>query len=222
MSFSSGFETRFRKSLQTKGKQILIYLFTLLIRLWLSTLRYRLILDERDDESIGAIYAFWHGEQLSLLKYVPLHANAIISLSKDGDLQTELMSHFKIAAIRGSSSKGGMLALRKSLRVLEQNQNLLIAMDGPKGPIYQAKEGVAYLSLISQKQIYFCSLFAHHAIRLKTWDQFLLPYPLTRVDLQFIKIIPPMIQDTPHNVSIEIQVKHYLNQIHKITNLSIK
>jgi lysophospholipid acyltransferase (LPLAT)-like uncharacterized protein len=216
------FKTTFKTAFKTAFKQILIYLFTLLIRLWLKSLRDRLILDEREDEAIGAIYAFWHGEQLSLLKYVPRHANAIISLSKDGDLQTELMSHFKIAAIRGSSSKGGMLALRKSLRVLEQNQNLLIAMDGPKGPIYEAKEGVAYLSLISQKHIYFCSLFAHHAIRLKTWDQFLLPYPFSRIDLKFMKIIPPKIKDTANDLSIDDQMTYYLNMIQKITNSSIK
>ncbi len=183
-------------------KKILPLLILIIVKIWLKTLRVTLISPYDSQET--AIFAFFHGQQFSLLTQVPKPSKAIISLSKDGDLQVEIMAGFGITAIRGSSSKGGVKALLQSKKALDQNQHILMAIDGPKGPVYQAKSGCAYLSQLSQKPIYLCHVFNQHRYTLKTWDRFELPLPFSRVLISFERLAS---QGTIEELRMEIETK---------------
>ncbi len=170
--------------------RLLLFLLVVIIKLWLKTLRVSIIDPYPADEV--AIFAFFHGQQLSLLKLIPkTRPKAMISLSQDGEIQAKLMSFFGISAIRGSSSRGGVRALLEAKKALEQAHSILMAVDGPRGPIEEVKSGCVYLSYQSQKPIYLCHVKNQCQSQLKSWDHFELPLPFSRVLISFERIDPP-------------------------------
>ena len=81
--------------------------------------------------------------------------------------------------IRGSSSKGGARAFLKLLNAInEDNSEVLITADGPKGPLRQIKDGTI---LLAQKTRSVIVPICWHANRVKilkkTWDKFKIPKP---------------------------------------------
>ena len=84
-----------------------------------------------------------------------------------------------IEAVRGSSTRGGALALRELIRLGRSGADLVVTPDGPKGPRQVAKLGVVQLAKATGLPIvplaFSCSkkLFA-------SWDRFMVPYPWSR------------------------------------------
>ena len=133
------------------------------------------------------IIAFYHGEQLLLLPHRPRDAElyAIVSQSADGDLQRWILRSFSIHSIRGSSSRGGAKALRGALRALRRGALVLISVDGPRGPRGHIHLGALYLAQMSGAPLWAVRARVGRGIRLeKSWDSFLIPSPLTRLDIK--------------------------------------
>ena len=96
------------------------------------------------------IIAFWHGRQLMMpLAYRGTSASILISQHRDGEIITNIMKKFGFCAIRGSSSRGGMQALRKLVSVGHQGQDLVVTPDGPRGPACHVQMGVMSLAKIT-------------------------------------------------------------------------
>jgi len=96
------------------------------------------------------IIAFWHGRQLMMpLAYRGTSASILISQHRDGGMIANIMKHFGFGAIRGSSSRGGMQALRKLVVVGRQGQDLVVTPDGPRGPACQVQMGVMSLAKLT-------------------------------------------------------------------------
>jgi len=128
------------------------------------------------------IYVFWHGQQF-LLVYTNRNKNIAIltSLSKDGDIQTKILSKFGYYCIRGSSSKGGVLGLREMIRAMRKGHDCAFAIDGPKGPIYKPKPGAVLLSKITEALILPVACSIKNAIIFdRAWDKYILPYPFSK------------------------------------------
>jgi lysophospholipid acyltransferase (LPLAT)-like uncharacterized protein len=158
----------------------------------------------------GGVVAFPHGEQLPLLLLRP-HGPlmAPISLSRDGALQVEVMRWFNISAARGSSSQGALSALRgldRHLRV--KGAFVLIAVDGPRGPRLHAQPGAAALARRASRPLWLCRAHCDRAIRLKSWDHFLIPLPFSRLILTTHLISAP-----PHEVSLHSALQARLYEI---------
>ena len=132
------------------------------------------------------IFAFWHGRQFIL---VNSHKNRGIcimtSLSRDGDLQTKILKNFGYEIVRGSSSKGGTAALVLMIKKLRQNCDLAFAVDGPRGPIYEAKPGVLFLAQKTGAAIVPVAVSAQDFWQLKNWDQYLIPKPFTTTVVRY-------------------------------------
>lgn len=93
------------------------------------------------------IIAFWHGRQLLMpLAYRGTSASILISQHRDGEIIANIMKHFGLGAIRGSSSRGGMRALRNLLNMGHQGQDLVVTPDGPRGPACHVQMGVIALA----------------------------------------------------------------------------
>lgn len=93
------------------------------------------------------IIAFWHGRQLLMpLAYRGTSASILISQHRDGEIIANIMKHFGFGAIRGSSSRGGMRALRNLLNMGHQGQDLVVTPDGPRGPACHVQMGVIALA----------------------------------------------------------------------------
>jgi hypothetical protein len=88
--------------------------------------------------------------------------------------------------IRGSSSHTGARALRDFYEtIVKQQISPAITPDGPRGPVHEFKPGAVLLSQLTGKPIVLVSVAASRSWRFKTWDQFELPLPFSRVVIAF-------------------------------------
>ncbi len=133
-------------------------------------------------EGNNIIYAFWHGRQFLLFHN---HRNTGIvipaSESRDGDIQAGVLLHFGFDVVRGSSKRKGDRALLGLVDGLRKGKNIALAVDGPRGPIYEVKQGITYLAGKMNKPIVPVATSAKRFwILEKIWDKYMLPVPFTR------------------------------------------
>jgi len=133
-------------------------------------------------EGKNFIYAFWHGRQL-LLFHSHRNSGVIIpaSESRDGDIQAGILKRFGFDVVRGSSKRKGERALLGLVDGLRRGKSIALAVDGPRGPVYEVKQGVTYLAGKLDKPIVPVITSAKRYWILDTiWDKYLLPVPFTR------------------------------------------
>jgi len=96
------------------------------------------------------IVAFWHGRQLMLpLCYGGSRLYILISAHRDGELIHRIVRRFGFDTIRGSSTRGGMRALRQLARLGRSGADLAVTPDGPRGPRCVAQPGVVELAKLT-------------------------------------------------------------------------
>lgn len=163
--------------------RITAYCIASVVKLLLMSLRVEKM---GEDITEAGIVAFLHGEQLPLLCHRPLAFPLVtaVSLSKDGDLQAHVMKHFRIDSVRGSTSRGAFKVLRALLKWSKLNQGvILLTLDGPRGPWGKVSPGAAFLSQKLALPLWFCRVSCRKAIRLSSWDQFLIPLPFSKIKI---------------------------------------
>lgn len=122
-----------------------------LIRLLGRTLRIRTEGGEHVDELYRKghhlIIAFWHGRQLMMpLSYRGTGAHILISQHRDGELIHRIVSRFGFRSVRGSTTRGGVAALRELITLGRSGADLVITPDGPRGPRHVAQPGAVQLA----------------------------------------------------------------------------
>jgi hypothetical protein len=165
--------------------RILSFIGWSLMSLWSRTLRVRFVNREipqgQESEGKNLIYAFWHGRQF-LLFYTHRDSNIVIpaSESRDGEIQAGIIGRFGFGVVRGSSKRKGERALLGLVGALRKGKSIALAVDGPRGPIYEVKQGITYLSGKLGKPIVPVVMSAKRSWVLeKTWDKYMLPKPFT-------------------------------------------
>lgn len=166
--------------------RILSFFGWLLISLWSRSIRTTFVnrdIPERlRTEGKNFIYAFWHGRQFLLFHNHRGH-NIVIpaSESRDGEIQAGILKRFGYTIVRGSSKRKGVQALLGLVDGLRQGLHPALAVDGPRGPIYEVKQGITYLAGKLDKVIVPASTSAkRYWILEKIWDKYLLPVPFTK------------------------------------------
>jgi len=158
----------------------------ILIALWGRSVRTvfvnRDIPDKLNDEGKNFIYAFWHGRQFLLL-YNHKKTGIVLpaSESRDGEIQARILKRFGYGVVRGSSKRKGERALLGLVDGLRKGKIIALAVDGPRGPVFEVKQGVTYLAGKLNKPIVPVSTSARRFwVFEKMWDRYLLPVPFTR------------------------------------------
>ena len=132
----------------------------------------------------SALFAFWHGRQLPL---VHTHRNedvtVLVSRNKDGQYASNVLHSMGFQTVRGSSSRGGFEAVRSISVVLRNGFDAAVTPDGPRGPAQSVKSGLAHISRLGNRPLVPMGASAWPAIRLASWDRFLLPLPFARVGI---------------------------------------
>ena len=158
-------------------------------RLWARTLR----LQVEDPENVVAlvrnqpvIFAIWHNRLLMLPRvfdpcFPSRQSFGLISASRDGDLVSILIERSGYGTIRGSSSRKGVIALRQLVDALAAGRNVLITPDGPRGPVYEASQGVVFLAQKTGAPVVPIHMEYSSCWRLKSWDRFFVPRPFARL-----------------------------------------
>ena len=110
--------------------------------------------DRLSREGKRVIIAFWHSRQLMMpLTYRGKLAHILISQHRDGELIARIVERFGFRAVRGSSTRGGVEALRELIRLGRSGVDLVVTPDGPKGPPQVVKMGVIQLARASKLPI---------------------------------------------------------------------
>ncbi len=133
------------------------------------------------------LFAHWHRDELGVLQCVRRYRVATMtSHSKDGQLIDHVIRHFGGATSKGSSSRGGSEALRGLLRLMKAGRIGSIAVDGPRGPIFKAKQGVFEICKLSHGCIVPVGVASRHRhVFSGSWNQARLPLPFTRIIVWF-------------------------------------
>jgi len=139
------------------------------------------------------LLCIWHQQFFSTVrpfkKYKTFNPSIMISQSKDGEIVAKMALHNGWNPVRGSSSNGGMEALKKMITNLKEKKLAAHIVDGPKGPSGIVKAGVILLAHASNAVIVPLSVSAEKAWYFKSWDKFLLPKPFSKVILRFGEMI---------------------------------
>ena len=154
------------------------------IRLWTKSLRIHLSgLAVEDGAFIlpRAIFVMWHQRLHTLTGcFRDLGVLTLVSQHADGELLARLLHGLGYGAIRGSTTRGGVRALREILEQAGGNARIAVTPDGPRGPPLVMQQGPIYLASQLGLPIVPATASFSHARRLKTWDEFLVPRPFTR------------------------------------------
>ncbi len=133
-----------------------------------------------------AVIMFWHGEMFagwySVRKRKPI---ALVSASKDGNFLASVLQKWGYRLSRGSSKKSGMEALIIAIESIKNQEcnTLVITPDGPRGPRHNYKRGSFIAARDLSLPLYHLHIEYASSKVLKSWDQFEVPLPFTRVSI---------------------------------------
>jgi len=133
----------------------------------------------------SGIVAFWH-ENLPLMPELQRHAgqgavaHVLVSRHRDGRFIGAVIRRFNLAMVNASSSRGGAAGMLTLLRLMRRGEIVAITPDGPRGPRRQAAPGVAQLAASAALPVLPCAARVSRGIRLRSWDQMIIPLPFGR------------------------------------------
>lgn len=126
------------------------------------------------------LYAFWHETLLyPAFHYSVQGAQVLISRSEDGQIIAEVCRSLGFEPVRGSTSRGGVEAVRQILRA-GQSTHVGVTPDGPRGPRRKVQAGVIYLAARTGLPIIPSGFAFARPWRLNSWDRFAVPRPWSR------------------------------------------
>ena len=178
------------------GRALLGVCLGLLARVWLSTLRVRVNMHPAL-QGAGArpwVLAFWHGTQLPLLAWRRRRRTyVLVSHSRDGCMQARALALQGLGVVRGSSSRGGVRGLATLVRAMKRERaDAAFAVDGPRGPRGVVKGGVVVAARATGALIVPMAGAVRRGVVLRrSWDQFAIAWPFTRVDVTLGAPIDP-------------------------------
>ncbi|MCB2190513.1 MAG: lysophospholipid acyltransferase family protein [Deltaproteobacteria bacterium] len=133
----------------------------------------------------SAIGVTWHrGAIFSLYFFGKQHPAVMISRSKDGEYLARYLSIMGGVPVRGSSSRGGIAALKEMADYLQGGATRYAATvaDGPRGPRYKAKKGMIVLASQTGLPLLPLMWSSDRVWVLKnTWDRTMIPKPFAKL-----------------------------------------
>jgi hypothetical protein len=159
-----------------------------LTRLLFRTCRVRIFLEEpgicpyAETGSRRYLYCVWH-DQIMMTVFCgrPKAMAGLVSGHRDGSYLAEAMRLLGIAAIRGSSKRGGSRAMGELLHRV-RNFHVAITPDGPRGPRRKIKTGIVFLASHSGRVIIPTAHLCRRAWHIRgNWTDMMFPRPFTKI-----------------------------------------
>jgi lysophospholipid acyltransferase (LPLAT)-like uncharacterized protein len=167
-------------------KQRLIIRIAGVVLYWLiraigATVKFEVIGWEHHTEAEPLIYCFWHN-RIPIATYFWKKRGIVVMSSRsfDSEYIARFIQRFGYGAARGSSTRGARAALIQMIRAVRAGKSAAFTVDGPKGPIYEAKPGALLLAAKSGAAILPFSISLERCWRLPSWDRIEIPKPFTR------------------------------------------
>lgn len=165
------------------GIIIIAFFVFVYLRFLRLTTRCKIVNEENLYKTTGsAILCFWHGRLLMMPSISPRgrEINVLISQHSDGKLIAAVQRNFGFNVVVGSTSNGGVSALREFLRIRQREEIIVITPDGPRGPA--KKVGGAIIEIAKKLDIpiipvtFSCNKYK----KINSWDSLMIPKPFGR------------------------------------------
>ncbi len=163
--------------------------------LYLRTLRVRWRPPEREllEHPTGPrLILAWHNRSLifpALVRGVPAgRVRVLISASRAAAWEAAYYAHRGLVPIRGSTTRGGSLAMREAIRIFRLGGDVALSPDGPSGPCYDVAPGAARLARREGVEVLVLGANQPRARRLRTWDRHLVPYPFQSLEGRIARV----------------------------------
>ncbi len=187
------------------------------IRAWIGTMSFRFlhlgpVLDPArlPEDATRNLYVIWHENLLvPCNEFGGLGIKVLISQHQDGEIIAQICKHLGFGTIRGSSTRGGMKAMREMLRTADKS-HITVLPDGPRGPRRRLEKGLVYLAAKSGMPIVLVGVGHDRPWRLNSWDRFVIPKPFTTallVSAPAILIPPDVNSEQLEAYRIELETK---------------
>jgi len=170
------------------------------------------------------IYVGWHEQVLPGVWALRRRGITILSSqSRDGEYISRLVHLLGFRTARGSSTRGGTRALLQLVRVLKSEGDVIMIVDGPRGPARQCKPGVITLAKQSGMPIIPTALFVSRFKRVNSWDRTIIPYPFSIFTMiHGDPIFIPEDADEDALAQYQEQLKQALDALSERSNLTPK
>jgi len=173
----------------------------LLVKLISRTYRYRLVDThyERDalDTRGTVVYASWHQRFFPGITFFASRKPIaiMISQSRDGEMIARVVDILGWRSVRGSSTRGGVHALKELRSLTSQGYRVGHIVDGPQGPFGVIKPGLLTIAQFSGAPILPVIASAQRRWIFNSWDRFMVPKPFSKIIVRFT---PPI--DVPRRL----------------------
>ncbi len=133
------------------------------------------------------VFCHWHQSVLTtLMPHYQVKAAVLVSRSKDGEIIARYLEAIGLRAVRGSSSRGAAAGALELMRVLHEGYHIALAVDGPRGPNKQIKDGAIEIARRHGVPLIPVAARATREICFKrSWDRFRIPVPGSHLVLQY-------------------------------------
>jgi lysophospholipid acyltransferase (LPLAT)-like uncharacterized protein len=197
-------------------------LLGLVARLWLATLRVRVVVapELAAFSDRPWVLSFFHGTQWPLLAWKRRRRTVVlVSLSRDGSMQARALRCQDLEVARGSSSRGGVRGLASLVRRMKRESlDAAFAVDGPRGPYGKVKEGALFAARATRGVLVPMGSHSQRSLVLaRSWDRFAIALPFTRVTVTLGAPLSPEAYDVRARLEAAIVAANYASAMASIS-----
>ncbi|MDB5313886.1 MAG: hypothetical protein JWO38_8088 [Gemmataceae bacterium] len=132
------------------------------------------------------IYSIWHENiLLPAVRFGGPDLAVLISSHADGQILGGLIASMGMEMVVGSTTRGGVEAVRRLVRPDTSWRNLAVTPDGPRGPRRVVQQGIIYIASRTGMKIVPIGVGYDRPWRLGSWDRFAIPKPCSRARFVF-------------------------------------
>lgn len=153
--------------------------------------------DTSNDEisnSKSTIFLSWHN-QLSMSPFIINYFSQfkipnlyfLASPHSDGLIISYMLKFMGGRIIAGSTNKSPVKALKEIIQTLQNNNNIALTPDGPRGPVYKINSNITEIAARFNYQIMNITFYYSRYNSLKSWDKFKIPLPFGKIIIKFSK-----------------------------------
>ncbi len=166
----------------------------------------------------GCIFVTWHGRSLIPANYFRNRGYwALVSLSRDGEMQANIFRRYGFQIARGSTGRGGVKGALQMARKVKEGGCLAFTPDGPRGPTHKVQLGVILMAEKSGAPIVPLGVSARSRWLFgKSWDSYMVPKPFSKAYWVYGKpIFVPANQDDAGRQRYAGLVEFEINRVEK-------
>jgi lysophospholipid acyltransferase (LPLAT)-like uncharacterized protein len=176
----------------------------IIYRMWAVTWRYEVEFEDESDRTAfydlltirtprpgnNAMIGFFHQNEYALIPFFrDCNIHVLISNSKDGQYTATMSEMLGYTPVRGSSTRRAIAGLIESIKKVKQGYDLAIAVDGPRGPIYEVKDGLPAISTKTNTPIFPCKAYPVRRWQFDAaWNKAQIPKLFTKIKIRVGKL----------------------------------